>query len=682
MKTSFKAWERKLYLTFKKWGRKRFSVFSTLKKVVKISVLSVAYFVSAPVLSVAMSQDTSVVKAEYDLDEIEVSASRTPAVYSEIARVLTLIDAQTIEHGPATSVQELLEQVATVDVRQRGAEGVQADISIRGGTFDQTLILLNGVNITDPQTGHHNLNLPVSLSQIERIEILNGPAARIYGPNAFSGAINIVTKQNARNTLKTHLNTGSYGFFDSGISAGFVTGAVNHLVAGSYRSAKGYIDNTDFDATNVFYSGQLLAEYGKLSVQAGYTDKGFGANSFYTPVYPNQYESTQTLFSSARFESFTKFNLTPAIYFRRHSDKFMLFRDNAPDWYENHNFHRTDVGGATINSWYLWSAGKTSFGAEFRSEKILSNVLGEENREVVKVPGEEAYYTRSKSRQFVSLFAEQIFYLKNWTFSTGVMGNFIADGQTGWNFFPGIDISYQLLSSLKMVASWNTSLRMPTFTDLYYSGPTNWGNPDLKPEKSELLEGGLKLNTTLAQGHFVLFHSNGKNIIDWVKTESDELWQAMNHTSLVNRGFEVDVRFFPWKIINKNRQGTIRLGYLYNNQKKRESELISYYVLDNLKHKFTASMHQPLLENLSCDVTLVFQDRAGTYTSYGDGSFGNETAYRPFWLIDTKILYRWNNFNFHFTASNLFNQSYFDLGNVAQPGRWLKTGVSYNLNFD
>ncbi len=161
-----------------------------LRRIVKISVLSISYLVSAPAISFAVEQDTTEVKMQYDLDEIEVSAQRSPALYSQVARIISVIESKEIESSPAQSVQNLLEYVASVDVRQRGAEGVQADISIRGGTFDQTLILLNGINITDPQTGHHNFNLPVNLNQIERIEILEGPAARVYGPNAFSGAIN------------------------------------------------------------------------------------------------------------------------------------------------------------------------------------------------------------------------------------------------------------------------------------------------------------------------------------------------------------------------------------------------------------------------------------------------------------------------------------------------------------
>ncbi|WP_372933001.1 TonB-dependent receptor plug domain-containing protein [Mariniphaga sediminis] len=680
MKEKFQKWKKKECLTFKKWGRKNFSLYSTLRKEVKISVLSVAYFLLAPVFSVAMEPDTSAVKMEYDLEEIEVSASRTPALYSEIARVLSVIESQEIEQAPVTSVQDLLEYVASVDIRQRGAEGVQADINTRGGTFDQTLILLNGINITDPQTGHHNLNLPVSLSQIERIEVLEGPAARIYGPNAFSGAINIVTKQPEDKTLSARIDGGSYGYFNGNLAGSFNTGKIDHLFAGNRKRSDGYIENTDFGISNLFYSGQLLSEAGKLSVQTGASEKGFGANSFYSAVYPNQFERTQTIFSSAKWESFSKLHLTPVVYWRRHFDKFLLFRDN-PDLYKNH--HRTDVWGANLNSWFLWEGGKTAFGAELRTEKILSNVLGEELGEPVGVRGEDAFYTHSKTRRIASVFFEHVYYLNDWIFSAGAMANHISDREPGWNFFPGIDLSYQFSPALKMVASWNTSLRMPTFTDLYYSGPTNIGNPDLKPERSQIWEGGIKWNTPFFKGHLTGFFNQGRNIIDWVKSDGDqELWQSMNHTTINSRGIEINLQYFPNKHLGTQWPNKIQFSYLYNNQSKEQGELISYYVLDNLRYKFVASVNQEILENLTVDLKLTYQDREGNFTLYQNQKPAGETPYKPFFLTDAKVQYQIYPLKIYVSANNLFNRTYFDLGNIAQPGRWMKAGILFDLKFN
>jgi vitamin B12 transporter len=670
------------FLTFRKWGRKNYSLFSIIGKVLKISVLPVIYLLSVPALTFALEQDTTVIKMQYDLEEVEVTASRIPLLYPQIARMLSVIEAREIERSPAGSIQDLLQYVAGVDIRQRGPEGVQADISIRGGTFDQTLILLNGINITDPQTGHHNLNLPVSLSQIERIEILEGPAARVYGPNAFSGAINIVTRKPKGKSVSAQFETGSFNYFNTNLAGTFQTGNFSHLLAGNRKTSEGYTDNTDFTASDVFYSGELNSGYGKMFIQGGISDKGFGANSFYTPVFPNQYEEVQTLFSSIRFHSKTKIHLTPAIYWRRHSDKFMLFRGEAPSWYKNHNFHRSESWGGDINSWFLWTGGKTSAGASIRSESILSNVLGEEMTIPIQVRGEDQFFTHSKSRRTASFFLEHVYSHQGWIVSAGALGNYISDQSSGINFFPGLDLSYQFHPSVKMIASWNSSLRMPTFTDLYYQGPTNIGNPELRPEKSATLEGGIKLNSKFAQGHTILFHRRGIDLIDWVKSENETLWRSMNHTEIISKGMEINLLIFPDKLLNPRFPESIGFRYMYNNQQKEEGSLISYYVLDNLRHKFVASLNQHITKKVSMDLRFIYQDRDGSYNHYENGSYRGEIEYPSFWLADVKAIYQSRQLKLFISVNNIFNHEYFDIGNVVQPGRWIKSGISYHLNFN
>ncbi len=670
------------FFVFKKWGRKGFSLFSILRKVVKVSVLPVAYFVSVPSVSIGAEQDTSIVRITHDIEEVEVSASRSPLIYSQIARILSVIESTEIQESPAESIQDLLEHIAGVDIRQRGAEGVQADISVRGGSFDQVLILLNGINITDPQSGHHNLNIPVSLSQVERIEILEGPAARVYGPNAFSGAINIVTKKPAGFSAQASATTGNYGYLNGNLSGSFQTGATGHSLAIHRSNSKGYIENTDFESTNFFYSAERNSAAGKLSAQAGISGKGFGANSFYSPLYPEQYEKTETCFTSLKWNSERKMHFTPAIYWRRHLDKFMLFRNESPEWYLNHNYHRTDVGGINLNSWFIWKGGKSAFGAEFRTEKIASNVLGENMESFIKVRNEDAFYTKSKTRSIASLFLEHTFFGNNWSLSAGIMANSISDNRPEVNFFPGIDFNYGISTRLKMIASWNTSMRMPTFTDLYYSGPVNTGNTKLKPEETSAAELGVKYSTSFLEGHAVIFHRTGKNLIDWVKeSENDEMWQAMNHTRIISNGTEVQVQYLPKAHLKGFFPNTVKISYLFNNQQKQKGELISYYVLDNLRHKFVAGINQSFTGRLSSEISLIYQQRNGTYGLFMPNGVSVETPYPSFWLTHVKIQYQWDKVQFYVSANNLFDVHYFDLGNVAQPGRWIKAGVSLSLKF-
>jgi iron complex outermembrane receptor protein len=186
-----------------------------------------------------------------------------------------------------------------VDIRQRGVGGTQADISIRGGSFDQVLILLNGVNITDPQTGHYNLDIPVELSDVQSVEILQGSAARMYGPNAFSGAINIVTNNQEKSQLSAQLTAGSFDTFMQSLSGTIRAGKISSFNTITHKSSAGYIPNTDYQMLNAFSHTTFSAnKYGTFDLQLGYQQKSYGANAFYSFKYPSQFDYTKTFFGA------------------------------------------------------------------------------------------------------------------------------------------------------------------------------------------------------------------------------------------------------------------------------------------------------------------------------------------------------------------------------------------------
>lgn len=223
---------------------------------------------------------------------------------------------------------------------------------------------------------------------------------------------------------------------------------------------------------------------------------------------------------------------------------------------------------------------------------------------------------------------------------------------------------------------------MPTFTDLYYQGPTNIGNSDLNPEKSASLEGGFKLNNKFIQGYWIGFYRKGEDIIDWVKLNETEKWQPQNLTELNSFGSEIQIQFNLNQHFGHHLPNHISLNYLYNNIEKEEADFISYYVLDHLKHKLVGSVNQTIFRNFDIDLKVLYQDREGTYTRFENDNREYETDYLPFWIFDMKANYRRNNLNIFISANNIFNVLYFDLGNVTQPGRWTKAGISYQLDFD
>lgn len=677
-------------IMFKRWLGSKYAIFNSLHKCIRIGMLTVIYLTFFGYEQTFAQTDTASVNKEIKLEEVKVSARRTPVLYSEIGRVVTVITKKDIEALPVQSVDQLLEYVAHVDVRQRGPLGVQSDVSVRGGSFDQVMILLNGINITDPQTGHHSLNLPVDFQSIQRVEILEGPGARIYGPNAFSGAINFITGVGDKTEVKAGVMAGDYGLYNVGANGTFVKGNLKSFVAANKSATDGYIDNTDFEIYNLFYQAQLNLENEYLELQAGYTDKGFGANSFYTAKYPNQYEQTKTTFASLSFSTKTKNPLKSSVYWRRHQDRFELYRnyEDAASWYTNHNYHLTDVVGVNINATISSPIGKTAIGADIRSESVWSNVLGLDMTDTLSVPGEEdGFFTKTYSRTNSSFFAEHSYTHNKLSFSVGLMANLNSDLGWGFDIFPGADISYWLNDGLKVYGSVNKSLRMPTFTDLFYSSTTIEGNQDLEPEEATTYEGGVKYKTPDGISvHVSTFYRKGKNMIDWGKASdasSDDKWTTSNINKINTVGLESVVKLNLQKLIKgQSLLQHVNLTYSWLNQDKSLPEgYNSLYVFDYLKHKFSGTLQHKIFSSLSASWSAQFQDRVGDYDEYDITTTETTTKeYTPFWVTDLKLSWKKPSYTVYVEATNLFDEKYTDIGQLYQPGRWIKAGVKINLN--
>ena len=281
------------------------------------------------------------------IDSITVTATRIPVALHSSARIVTLLDSVTVASSPAETVNDLLKYALGVDVRQRGAMGMQTDISIRGGTCNQVAVLLNGINVTDPQTGHNSFDFPVNLSDIERIEVLEGPAARVYGTSSLMGAVNIVTRSADGSGIVGSLEGGSFRTLGATASAAFRhKGGFNSVSAG-YQRSDGFSRNKagglngNFSAVKAFWNGGH--DFGKrsLSWQAGVSNKDFGSSTFYSAAYDDQFEHTMKTFASVKMEDKGSLHFTPALYWNHGEDRFELFR-GAPEKYP-FNYHKTDV---------------------------------------------------------------------------------------------------------------------------------------------------------------------------------------------------------------------------------------------------------------------------------------------------------------------------------------------------
>lgn len=673
---------------FRIWSRRRYAVFNSLRRVIRIFTLCFAYsLLVMPVKTLAQDPADSLSTGREQTDEspdiqhlildgVVVTASRTPVEAQKSSRIVTLIPKSDIARAPAQNLNDLLRNIPGVDIRQRGPLGTQADISIRGGTFDQTLILLNGVNVTDPQTGHHNLSLPVDIESIERIEILNGPAAKSYGPNAFSGVVNIITGNNRPNNIRSSLLLGQYGLTRASASMSNTAGKLGQFISICRMASEGYIDNTDFSNTSILYQAGYELKSGKIDFQSGYSARNFGANSFYSLKYPEQFESVKTDFVSIRYRNRSAIRIIPVVYLRRNRDRFELKRNDESVPF---NHHLTTTAGFNLNAWMIHRFGKTSIGADLRNEHILSNVLGNHLSLPVEVRGfENTWYLKSYNRFNTSLYAEQTFSLQRFTGTLGVMAHNNTDYRS-FGFYPGIDLSYRLNNHLRLYSSANKTLRIPTFTDMFYRSPVQQGNPHLKPEEAVTIEAGIGYNSGVFKGDINGFRRKGYNLIDWVKDTSPDslIWRSSNHANIIFTGIEASLTMTPAKESTNGRLQSMRVSYSFLQAAAENDEMLSRYALDYLKHQINISVDFRIAGKLYNSTTFTWRDRNGSWQNAG----GEIVTYEPFWLSDTRLSWIEKQITVFAEASNIFNSRHYDFGGLIQPGIWIRGGITMNLDY-
>lgn len=611
--------------------------------------------------------------------EVEIIGQRTPSVWSEVARKITIISKEEIVSSSATTIQDLLEYASGVDIRQRNINGVQADIQIRGGTADEVMILINGVNITDSQTGHFNLDIPVDLSSVERIEILHGSGARIYGANAYKGVINIITKKNL-SQLSGGINLGQHKLIGGYGSADLKSGKLYNGLALSHNSSDGFTANTDYKIKNIYYQGELDNRGANLFWQAGINSKAFGANDFYSPSFPDQFEETESRFGSLEISTKGRIKITGVGYLRSHNDHFLLKR-NIPAFYEN--FHLTHNYGLRINAIYTSKFGKTSMGIEDRTERIVSTSLGNDLSAPVKIRGaDSSYYTKGYARTTYSYFLEQNISFNNLYITGGFLLNHNKDFHNQIEIFPGIDLSYKLPGNKsKVFGSINRSLRQPTFTDMFYRDPANEGNPSLNPEDITAMETGFEYRNNVNSSAVTLFRDRCKQVIDWVWLPESGIYKAMNISEVTTRGIELN-----WKYHFKSQGYTflnvenIGSSYTFIDLEKASENYVSKYSLDYLKHKLQIFATYNLFKKIKFNWQVSYNSRNGSYIDY-DASTNTrfESSFKPYWLVDAKAYFKIKSADLFISATNLLNTKYTDIGNLIQAGRWVTAGIKVNI---
>lgn len=578
------------------------------------------------------------------LDSIIIYSTRIDLPFKENSRTIQVVTAADIKNSAATNVADLLQQVAGVDIRRRGTAGSQADLFIRGGGFDQTLLLIDGIKMDDAQTGHHTMNAALPIEVIERIEIIKGPAARIFGQNAFTGAINIVTKKNLKNKVSANIEAGSFGQVNASVTAEAKTENTSHMIHIGGLTSDGYRNNSDYKNYNYFIKSTFNKNKQPIHLLATFFDKKFGAENFYTtnPTF-NEYEETQnslvglyTTFNSGNFK------IKPRIYWRRGQDIFVL-RRNDPSFYRN--LHITNKVGVETNVSYTSDLGVTGFGVDLARVSIASNNLGKRNRFMGNMFLEHRF-----------VFADG-----KLDFTPGVAVTYFSDFK--FHAFPGVDLGYQVSEKVKFYGNLGYTYRIPTYTDLFYNDPVTSGNPNLEPEKAFAQEIGIKYASNNFFGSVAYFNRDSDNLIDYIRPNVNQsVFTATNIAKVNTQGIEFDANYnFMMAGFSQN----LSIGYTYlNDDILDQNKDLSRYSLNTLKHQFVTRFTSRFFKNVTQNMIYRHSERS-TGQSYN--------------VWDASLIVNVNAFDFTITANNIFDANYIEAGFVPMPPSNVLFGLRYSF---
>lgn len=670
------------FVFFKRWRNKNYAVFNTLKKIVINLFLPLAYVASSFTYSNAQN-DT------LNLKGIIINSQRATIFSEQTAKLINVINLSQLKTIPASSISEILDGSLGIDFQNRGAMDVQSDISIRGGNFDQVLIMINGTPINDPQTGHNSFNIPLPVNIIERVEILEGPGTQIYGNGAYSGAINIVTKNNSHFSYIS-ATYGSFGYSNLNFSFGS-----KKLVFGvGMRHSNGYTTNTDFSEKNIFFRYNFSGKNHNSFVQTSGNINDFGALDFYTPAFPNQYEKVWKLFTNIHSDLGKKQNHRLNLYWNVGYDNFQLFREGN-DWYRNmngyyikdtadtaqfakgifykgHNYHLSNTFGISYSTFFNSVLGKSAVGFNVEFDTILSNVLGYA-RDSVKI-NDNIIFNKGANRTIYNIFINQNKSFGNLTISAGT--NYIYNQKFGsfWTF--NGEMNYKFDSNNFTYVSISQGVRFPTFTDLFYQGASNEGNPNLKPERATNYEIGYKLFLNSFTLQTAVFYCIGTNTIDWVKLSANDIkWKTMNYTLLHTRGFQIAfTKNFKSRLFN-----SLSANYTYLYQNKPDTTAISKYSLNYLRHNFSLSTTHTIVKNLTLSLKVRYFLRNGSYFYLDSDNHNVMADFKSTFTADAKLNFNLKKLNLFIYVTNLLDKKYYDISYIKLPGRTIEGGL--NISF-
>jgi len=566
-----------------------------------------------------------------ELEPISISKSKAHLLNSYT------LESDSINNSPFDSWIEALNSLP-LDLQSRTAKAdIQTDFSLRGSSFQGVLMLLDGSRINDPQTAHHNADIPLTKEDIERIDVLGDISSALFGPDAIGGAINIITKKPETKKMVLELSGGQHEMKSGLISISDKIDNLGVRLSLEKQESNGFSYDTDFKKFTSRFDSCLDMPEGEFNLGLGYQEKEFGAYDFYTPAlgYPSKEWTKTVLINTGLRLDKGDFIIKPNFLWRRHYDKFMLDKTQKRSTYLGH--HRTDI--FTPNIYFQKENdifGNLGLGLEYGQERINSASLGK--------------HTRGHKSIFMDTDKEL-----NSRLSLGL--SFRGDDFDGFNQVYTGSLNLQFLYSLAHSFSLGLarSVRIPSFTELYYNDPTTRGDSSLSAEKSLNYQIGYGYKQEFFSAGLIYFFREEDDMIDWIKrTPYQVKWQAENITEDEVLGWE---SYFKVKI---NPHINFDTTYTYINKSIDSKGYLYKYGQNYAKH---------LVNN-----TLKFNLPFGVQTI--SGIYKKKPGRRGWFLLDAYLSYNLNkNFHIFSRATNLLNVEYQEIEGIPQPGRWVEAGL-------
>ena len=563
-------------------------------------------------------------------ETVVVTGTYEPLALEEIDRAIRVLPVRA-NSLVLNTLSDALKLDPSLDLAGRAPDGIQADLSIRGSSFGQTLILLNGQRLNDAQSGHHNMDIPVPLETVSRIEVMRGSGSTMYGSDAVGGVINIITEPPEGTEFRLRTAIGSDGINQQRASLGIAGRKLSEQLSFSRDFSTGFRPDRDYRNLEFASVTRLVTTFGTGTLNLAYMDHPFGADQFYGNF--NSWEDTKTWFAGIHQPVGEK--TTVSFAYRRHSDLFVLYRDR-PQVFTNHHSdesyqlavrRRQELGVATT----------LYYGVEGLHESIVSNNLGDHARS--RGAAYAALDLRALKRYSVTLSAREEIYR-----------NFSGA------FTPTVAAGAWLSPVTKVRASVSRAFRVPSYTDLYYHDPANLGSPNLRPERAWSYETGVDwLPSPHTRADLTLFERRERDGIDFYRNSPTDIWRALNIQNLNFRGVEAGLRWTPSTV------NTFEFRYtaLHGSQDTISSGATKYsfnYPVNSGVFNWTITPRGNFL----------FRTRVGALERRGRS---------PYALWDAYLAFPHGRVHPFVQASNLSNTSYQEILGVLMPGRTLIGGV-------